>query len=226
MLSRMPRTSVSAKPAKTAIVQGEQRVSYEELDHAVGQYTGFLRQAGVGPGDCVAVALPNCAEFIITFFAIARLPATMLPLNRQDTPDELRRSPADCPAKILITDAAREVLYRDMASRLIVVDREQWSRYAELPCPENQFSGDAVESTGISADDNILCTIPLYHSYSLESSLLEPAHSGATLVLVPDSDAPFAASHQNALKAFRAENIRVLPGVPYRFLSHCRCRDG
>jgi len=248
MLNRMLRKSAQAHPAKAAIVQGGRRLSYEELESTARRCAGFLRQSGVGPGDCVAVVLPNCPEFVIAFFAITRLNAIMLPLNPGYTREELRRFLAERPARVLITDARHEQLGRDCAdaANLIVVEREDWAGCTEISPPEETFCGDAlylytsgstdsykricctqqnlffeasnfVQSTGINADDNILCTIPLFHSYGLGNCLLDAAYTGATLVFEPDSDAPFAARCHGMLELLRAEKIRIYPGVPYQF---------
>ena len=44
---------------------------------------------GVEPEDRVAIAMMNSAEFIETYFAIAKLGAVIVPLNWRLVPDEL-----------------------------------------------------------------------------------------------------------------------------------------
>jgi long-chain acyl-CoA synthetase len=246
MLTGMLRKSVAANPTKTAIVQGARRLSYFELERAAGRYAGMLRHAGVGRGETVAVVLPNCPEFVISFFAIARVHAVMLPLNPAYTPEELRRFLADRPVRLVIADAERESLCRTAGNEAPVVVIEDGAAFAEELVGETVFSGDAlllhtsgstdsskrvcctqenlyfeahnfVESVGINAEDTILCTIPLYHSYGLGNGLLDAAYTGATLVLEPDATAPFAARHEKVLGLLRAERIRVYPGVPFQF---------
>jgi len=98
MLTRLLQQSVQARPSKAAVVQGNRRLSWAELDSAVARCAGFLRKSGVGEGDCVAVALPNSPEFVIAFFAIVRLRAVMLPLNPGYQGEEMRRFLAERPA--------------------------------------------------------------------------------------------------------------------------------
>jgi acyl transferase domain-containing protein/acyl-CoA synthetase (AMP-forming)/AMP-acid ligase II/acyl carrier protein len=248
MLSGMLRRSVAANPAKAAVVQGRRRIRYDELDRLAGQYAGLLRHRGVGEADCVAVVLPNGPEFVISIFALARLRAIVLPLGPQSAETELRRLLSDRPAKVLITDSAREPVCRNLAggAGIVVADREDWTRYNEVPCPQDAFSGKAlylytsgstdsykrlcctqenlyfeahnfVESTGIGPDDHILCTIPLWHSYGFGNCLLDAAYAGSTLVIEPDGEAPFAARQQAALELLQRERVRVYPGVPYQY---------
>jgi long-chain acyl-CoA synthetase len=246
LLTGMLRRTVAANPAKTAVVHGERRLSYFELERAAGQYAGLLKHAGVGQGDTVAVVLPNCPEFVISFFAIARLHAVMLPLNPSYTPEELRRFLTDRPARIFIVDEKHELLCRAAENEAPVFVIEDGADFAEALVADIAFAGDAlllhtsgstdsykrvcctqenlyfeahnfVESTRINANDTILCTIPFYHSYGLGNCLLDAAYTGTTLVLEPDSTAPFVARYEKALELLRAEQVRVYPGVPFQF---------
>jgi long-chain acyl-CoA synthetase len=74
-----------------------------------------------------------------------------------------------------------------------------------------------VTSTRQSAADAILCAVPLNHSYGLGNGLLDAAYAGATLVLEPDTQAPFAARHAAMLSLLRAEDIAVFLGVPFQY---------
>jgi len=77
MLTAMLCKAVAADPGKAAVVQGSRRIRYDELALLAGQCAGGLQRLGVGAGDCVAVALPNCPEFVAALFACARLRAMM-----------------------------------------------------------------------------------------------------------------------------------------------------
>lgn len=81
MLTSMLHDAVRAGRTKPAIVFGSQRITYSELEDRVLSFAGGLRKLGVGAGDCVALALPNCPEFVIAFLATAALRAISLPLN-------------------------------------------------------------------------------------------------------------------------------------------------
>jgi long-chain acyl-CoA synthetase len=243
MLTEMLRKAVKGDPHKAAIVQGGRRVRYEELEELAGRCAAGLRCMGVEPGDCVAVVLPNCPEFVVILFACARLRAVMLPLNPQHPREELLRFAADAQARVVITDAARAGF--SGTNSIVTVFDALLSR-PEDPLPADRFAGRAlylytsgstdarkrlcctqenlyyeacnfVETMGLTADDNILCTIPLYHSYGLGNCLLDAAYTGSTLVLLEADGAPFAARCQRVLELIRDEAIRFYPGVPYQF---------
>jgi long-chain acyl-CoA synthetase len=244
MLTAMLRKAVEASPSKVAIVQGGRRISYEELDALAGQCAGGLCRLGVRVGDCVAVVLPNCPEFVATLFACARLRAVMLPLNPQYTREELCPFVADAAVKVVITSPSRMELFTGTSA--IVVEAAALLAGAPDPVPADQFRGWAlylytsgstderkrvcltqenlfyeahnfVETMGLTAADNILCTIPLHHSYGIGNCLLDAVYQGATLVLPEPDDAPFAARCRRVVELIQEEAIRFYPGVPYQF---------
>jgi long-chain acyl-CoA synthetase len=244
MLTAMLRRAVEANPAKAAIVQGSRRIRYDEFDALAGRCAGCLRRLGVGAGDCVAVALPNCPEFVASLFACARLHAVMLPLNPHNTQEELLPFVVDARAKVVITDQRTAGLCA--GAKAALVDFATLGAHPVEPMPAGQFGGPAlylytsgstdarkrlccthenlfyeaynfVETVGLKAADNILCTVPLHHSYGLGNCLLDAVYAGSTLVLLDSDEAPFASRCQRVLELIRDEAIRFYPGVPYQF---------
>jgi long-chain acyl-CoA synthetase len=244
MLTALLHKAMKADPGKAAIVQGARRIRYDELDALAGRFAGGLRRLGVGTGDCVAVALPNCPEFVASLFACARLRAVMLPLNPGYTREELLPLVADARVKVVITDAQGAGLFA--GTDAIVTHFEALAKHPIDPAPAGQFGGPAlylytsgstdarrrlcctqenlfyeahnfVETVGLKASDNILCTIPLHHSYGLGNGLLDAVYVGSTLVLLEPDEAPFAARCPRVLELIREEKIRFYPGVPYQF---------
>ena len=80
---------VNASPGALALVIGEERWTYGELDGLVQGVYGRLQQTGVQPGDFVAVLLPNNLAYVCLIHALARLGAVLVPLNTRLTPAEL-----------------------------------------------------------------------------------------------------------------------------------------
>ncbi|MDG4799978.1 AMP-binding protein [Micromonospora sp. WMMD980] len=60
---------------RTALVDGERRWTYRQLDDAVDRVSAGLRRLGLRRGDRVVVQLPNRAEFVEVWFALQRLGA-------------------------------------------------------------------------------------------------------------------------------------------------------
>ncbi|MET8870276.1 acyl-CoA synthetase [Nonomuraea sp. NPDC004580] len=75
------RRSAARHPAKTAIVFGDLRQSYADLDLVVNRTANALAARGVGKGDRFAVFSHNNHAFVVAYFALARLGAISVPVN-------------------------------------------------------------------------------------------------------------------------------------------------
>ncbi len=73
--------------------------SYAELQASIERAASGLRERGVGPGDPVAIVLPNCPQHIIAFYAVLRLGAVVVEHNPLYTARELRKQFEDHGAK-------------------------------------------------------------------------------------------------------------------------------
>jgi long-chain acyl-CoA synthetase len=70
-----------AHPDRTAVVLGETRLSYGQLDGLANQVANALAARGIGPGDKVALTSPNTPYFTIVYFGILKAGAVVVPLN-------------------------------------------------------------------------------------------------------------------------------------------------
>jgi long-chain acyl-CoA synthetase len=77
------------RPDRVAIVDGDRRITYGELDALVDRAARQLGVHGVGPGARLGIALRNRAEWIVAALAAARRHAQVVPIPSGATPDEL-----------------------------------------------------------------------------------------------------------------------------------------
>ncbi len=75
------RAQVRRTPTAEAVVCGERRVDYQELDRLSGRLAAALADRGIGPGHVVAVALPRSVELVTALLAVLRTGAAYLPLD-------------------------------------------------------------------------------------------------------------------------------------------------
>jgi long-chain acyl-CoA synthetase len=73
--------SAQKSPRKTALVCGDQRLSYQEMEAQCNRLAHALSDAGVQRGDRVAVYLENSVEAVIAIFAILKAGAVFMPVN-------------------------------------------------------------------------------------------------------------------------------------------------
>ncbi|MBT6427373.1 MAG: acyl--CoA ligase [Rhodospirillaceae bacterium] len=84
------RQAVLDAPNRADITSGPSlRLSYRELDDEVDALAGALRTAGVGLDDIIVVQLPNIADLVALYLAIARLGAVISPVPVQHGPHEM-----------------------------------------------------------------------------------------------------------------------------------------
>lgn len=89
--------------SRPALTGGERTLSYAETDQLATALAASLTQLGVGPGDRVAIHLPNCPQFVLSYFAAARLGAIAVPINTLLAEDEIAFILDDAGACALIT---------------------------------------------------------------------------------------------------------------------------
>jgi HIP---CoA ligase len=77
----MVRASAARFARREAIVDGDQRISYAELDAMLMRSARAVLGAGIGPGDRVAIWAPNSAEYIIAVLGVLSAGAWIVPMN-------------------------------------------------------------------------------------------------------------------------------------------------
>ncbi|KRB78686.1 long-chain fatty acid--CoA ligase [Nocardioides sp. Root190] len=93
--------SAQAHPDRTAIVFGETRLSYPQVNGAANQVANLLVSRGIKPGDKVALSCPNLPYFTIIYYGILKAGATVVPLNVLLKGREVAYHLADSDAKAL-----------------------------------------------------------------------------------------------------------------------------
>jgi len=90
---------------KTAIVSGDRRLSYAELDEASNKIANALIKIGVSKGDRVAMLLPNSPEFVVIYFGITKISAVAVLLDTKYKVGELTSLFDDSEPKVLVTES-------------------------------------------------------------------------------------------------------------------------
>ena len=80
-LATLLEDTAAAFPDRTAVVFGDTRLTYAQVDAAANQVAGALADRGVGPGDKVALSCPNLPYFTLVYFGILKAGGTVVPLN-------------------------------------------------------------------------------------------------------------------------------------------------
>lgn len=134
--------------------------TYAEMDRWSNKYAHGLRALGVRKGDCVGVMLPNRIEFPIIWFALAKLGAVMVPINKRYTPREVEYVLSDTRARFALVDESLWPVFSDMApwpqdlarERVILVGSAGSNSIRSLEALL-AGAGDSPVEADVSADD-------------------------------------------------------------------------
>lgn len=80
-LSSLLEGSAEKYPTRDAIVLGDTRLNYAQVNGAANQVANLLVSRGIQPGDKVALSCPNLPYFSIVYYGILKAGATVVPLN-------------------------------------------------------------------------------------------------------------------------------------------------
>lgn len=98
-LAALLEKSAAEYADRTAIVFGDTRLSYAQVNGAANQVANLLVSRGIKPGDKVALSSPNLPYFTIIYYGILKAGATVVPLNVLLRPREVAYHLADSDAK-------------------------------------------------------------------------------------------------------------------------------
>jgi acyl-CoA synthetase (AMP-forming)/AMP-acid ligase II len=105
-------------PEREALVCGDVRRTYAELDERANRFANHLKDHGVGPGDHVGLYLTNNAEYLECLLGTYKLRAVPINVNYRYVEDELRYLFDDAGTKAVVYDAEFEPRMAAIRDRL------------------------------------------------------------------------------------------------------------
>lgn len=98
------RDTVARFPDRVGFIDGEWRLSYKQFDALTDAVAAGLEAHGIKHGNHVAVLLGTQLEMALSFFAVMKLGAVLVPLNTRFKGEELAYEINDSDSKALIVD--------------------------------------------------------------------------------------------------------------------------
>jgi long-chain acyl-CoA synthetase len=96
------RHARARQPEKHALIVGERRWSYEQLDEITDRIGAALLRRGLRPGDRVALHFANSAELVFCYYACFKIGAVAVPLNIRLKGPELEYVINHCGARFFL----------------------------------------------------------------------------------------------------------------------------
>ncbi|MDD1013909.1 non-ribosomal peptide synthetase [Pseudomonas rubra] len=102
-VQRLFEQRVARHPSALAVVEGEQRLSYGELNEQANRLAHHLLGKGVQPGDHVAILLPRSITLLVAQLAIVKCAAVYVPLDVHAPAERQLFMIQDCQAVLVLT---------------------------------------------------------------------------------------------------------------------------
>ncbi|HET9142599.1 AMP-binding protein [Actinophytocola sp.] len=208
-------------------------LTWQQTEDAVNAFAARLTEAGLAPGDRVAVVLPGGAAFCVALFGVLRAGGVAVPMSTELPAPEQRRVISDSGAGLVVGRLAEEaggtaVPEPDLAATAAAPGAP--ARGGEDLAVLCYTSGTAGVPRGVmlshrallsnveqcaelrpapvNPTDRVLLAVPLYHLYGLGPGLLQVAAAGATAVLMDRF------STEAALDLCERHRVTAMVGVP------------
>ncbi|MFI1206414.1 amino acid adenylation domain-containing protein [Streptomyces sp. NPDC020802] len=124
----------AATPDTTALVFGDETLTYAQLDARINRMARLLLARGAAPEQVVALGLPRSLDMVVALFAVLRTGAAYLPLELDYPDDRLVSMLQDArPALLLSTEAVSARLAAADTPRALLDDPALAAELAALP---------------------------------------------------------------------------------------------
>lgn len=138
LVHHMLGASVQKAPGKEALVHGNRRLSYAEVEAQTAGLAVGLRTAGLQRGDRVGIYFDASVPQVLSIFAVSKAGGVFVPINGLLFPEQVAHIAKDCSMKAIITTRAkltslRAVLDQIPSLELLVVTAEGETPSAKVP---------------------------------------------------------------------------------------------
>ncbi|MET0233200.1 MAG: amino acid adenylation domain-containing protein, partial [Kibdelosporangium sp.] len=116
---------VHAAPDALAVIHGDRRITYAELDAQANRLANHLAELGVGVESRVALLLPRSVDFMVCVLAVLKAGAAYVPVDPAYPADRIAYMLADSAAPVLLTSSSVHIDLPDAEAIMVEVDRLQ-----------------------------------------------------------------------------------------------------
>jgi len=122
---------VAKTPAQTAVIFGEESLSYAELDRRANTLAGHLQDLGAGPGKIVAISCPRSIELAVAALATLKSGACYVPVDPNYPADRISAMLGDSDAAVILTRS--DTALPDCEAETVQLDRLDYTTTRDKP---------------------------------------------------------------------------------------------
>lgn len=180
-LKQILENSACRAPEKTALVFGERRISYRELNETSNRIANFLIKTGLEKGEHAAVLMSHCPEWVANYFGVIKAGGVVVLLSSALKAPEIKALLVESDSKVLITE---RYFSNMLANYLPELSRQMRILEIDVPSYEAALAGSSAVSPSIDIKNDDNSTI-LYTSGVLGMHK-GVVHTHASLLGTPD----------------------------------------
>jgi long-chain acyl-CoA synthetase len=211
------------RPDEDALFQADRVLTWRGLARRAGGVARRMAADGIGPGDRVAITLPNGWRFVVALLGALGTGATVTPLNPALSADERARTLADLQPRLTLDSVGEGqgemeecACPVDPAAPALILYTSGSTGRPKGAVLSHAALQAALESwaypvMGLSPADCVLATLPLSHSFGINGALMAPVLAGARVAIVESFTPP------GVLDAIARHRVTVLPAVATMF---------
>ncbi|WP_395103701.1 long-chain fatty acid--CoA ligase [Actinomadura sp. SCN-SB] len=147
------RVAAGRLGGKTALTLDRAALTYRALEVMSARVGALLRRRGIGPGDRIAVMLPNVPEFAVVYYGLLRIGAVVVPLDPLLKRREIAAYLGDCGARLVIAwHAYAETVEAGTAGTradFLFVVPEEFQRLLRGVAPEHDIAPMSGDETAV-----------------------------------------------------------------------------
>ncbi|MGV6397791.1 amino acid adenylation domain-containing protein, partial [Pseudomonas caspiana] len=117
---------VAARPDELALIDGEQHLSYQQLDSRANQLAHKLIELGIGPEVRVGVAMARSSELIVALLAVLKAGGAYVPLDPQYPAERVAYMLEDSQALVLLTETGVLAGLPATQATVVLLDHAKW----------------------------------------------------------------------------------------------------
>ena len=104
------RSTASQRPHHRALMQGDDVLTYAELDAWMDRVAAALQRDGILPREVIGICAANSIRYAVTYLGAVRAGICVAPLPTSATPDSIAKMMADAGARRMFVDASGSAL--------------------------------------------------------------------------------------------------------------------
>ena len=152
-IARLFEEQVARTPEAVAVISGDRRLTYRELDARSNRLARYLQDSGVGPDTLVGLAMERSQEMLIAMLAILKAGGAYLPLDPDYPSARIALVLEDAQAPLLLTTERMRGRLPAVAARIISVDREADAILTVSPAPVTSSASGSHLATSFTPRD-------------------------------------------------------------------------